>query len=103
MRRNWRRCWRAIHSDQYRIGLIANQPPSRGPPGRCSCHETLAAGRPWGYADLLDVLGDPGYPGHHEQREWIGEDLNPEAFSVAAANAVLGKVFRRKIRARPAP
>jgi hypothetical protein len=53
-------------------------------------------GGPFGYEDLLVILADPDHPDHEEQREWIGEDFDPEAFSVAAADATLGEVFRRK-------
>jgi len=53
-------------------------------------------GGPWGYMDLLDVLANPNHPNYNEQREWIGGDLDPEAFSVDAADAALADVFRRK-------
>jgi hypothetical protein len=53
-------------------------------------------GGPWGYAEVLEILGNPDHPDHEEQREWIGEDFDPEAFSVSAADAALGEVFRRK-------
>jgi hypothetical protein len=52
-------------------------------------------GGPFGYEDLLVVLKDPNHPEHAEQSEWIGEDFDPEAFSVVAADATLGEVFRR--------
>jgi hypothetical protein len=53
-------------------------------------------GGPFGYEDLLEVLKSPDHPDYEEQREWIGGDFDPEAFSVAAADASLGEVFRRK-------
>ncbi len=52
-------------------------------------------GGPWGYADLLDILANPEHPDHEEQSEWLGDDFDPEAFSVAAADATLATVFRR--------
>ena len=48
-----------------------------------------------GYEDMLDVLKNPDHPDHQEQRDWIGGDFDPEAFSVAAADATLGEVFQR--------
>jgi Plasmid pRiA4b ORF-3-like protein len=58
------------------------------PPGDC--------GGPWGYFDLLEILKNPDHPSHEEQREWIGGDFDPEAFSISAADATLATVFRRK-------
>jgi hypothetical protein len=55
-------------------------------------------GGSFGYEDLLDVLRNPDDPNHAEQREWLGDDFDPEAFSVAAADAALAQVFRRKGR-----
>jgi hypothetical protein len=53
-------------------------------------------GGPWGYADLLAVLADPNHAEHDEQREWIDENFDPEAFSVADADARLAQAFRRE-------
>jgi hypothetical protein len=53
-------------------------------------------GGPRSYPELLEILKDPDHPSHEEQREWIGEEFDPEAFSVAAADAMLATVFRRK-------
>lgn len=43
-------------------------------------------GGPWGYADILNALKDPDNPEHAELLEWVGEDFDPEAFSVEAVN-----------------
>lgn len=53
-------------------------------------------GGTWGYGDLLDILANPAHPQYEEQREWLGDDFDPEAFSVAEADAALAAVFRRK-------
>jgi hypothetical protein len=58
-----------------------------GPPEDC--------GGPWGYAELLAVLSDPAHPLHDERLEWIGEEFDPEAFAVSAADAALAAAFRR--------
>jgi hypothetical protein len=59
-----------------------------GPPEDC--------GGPWGYAELLDILADPARPEHEEQLRWVGGEFDPEAFSVAAADAMLALTFRRQ-------
>jgi hypothetical protein len=57
-------------------------------------------GGPWGYEELVAVLADPAHPDHGEQKEWIGEDFDPEYFSLSDADAMLAKSFRRKTSAR---
>jgi Plasmid pRiA4b ORF-3-like protein len=53
-------------------------------------------GGPFGYADLLEILGSPDHPEREERLEWIGGEFDPEAFSVSAVDATLAEVFRRK-------
>jgi hypothetical protein len=43
----------------------------------------------WGYADLLEALADPAHPEHEMYLEWLGEDLDPEAFDLAEINEIL--------------
>jgi len=45
---------------------------------------------------LLEVLADPARPQHAEQREWVGEDFDPEAFDVTAADASVAARFNRR-------
>ncbi len=50
----------------------------------------------WGYNELLDILALPAAersPDDRERLEWAGK-LDPNAFSIAAVNADLGKVFK---------
>ena len=47
----------------------------------------------WGYADLLDILADPTHPERAERIEWLGGELGPDAFDIAAANAALSAAF----------
>jgi Plasmid pRiA4b ORF-3-like protein/Domain of unknown function (DUF6398) len=42
-------------------------------------------GGPWGYADFLDALADPGHERHDELKEWLGGPFDPEAFDPADA------------------
>ena len=45
-----------------------------------------------GYADLLEILANPAHEEHKKYRRWAGEDFNPEAFDLAAANAALQRL-----------
>ena len=47
-----------------------------------------------GYEDLLAALRDPKHEQHDEMVEWVGDDFDPEAFDLGAANKALGR--RRK-------
>ena len=53
-------------------------------------------GGPWGYQELLDIIADPAHPERAERLEWLGEDFDPEEFSVVAANSILGSRFGHK-------
>jgi hypothetical protein len=49
-------------------------------------------GGAWGYAELLQVLGDPTHEEHAERREWLGRGFDPERFDLAAANRAVMRV-----------
>jgi hypothetical protein len=82
--------------------LIEKTLPANSPTDRAACVAGKRncppedCGGPWGYGALLDVLADPNHPQHEEQREWLGDEFDPEAFSVEAVNAVLASVFNPK-------
>ncbi|MBM4257783.1 MAG: plasmid pRiA4b ORF-3 family protein [Deltaproteobacteria bacterium] len=46
----------------------------------------------WGYANMLEVIKDPEHPEYEEMEEWLGEEFDPDAFSVEAVNKMLRKV-----------
>lgn len=48
-----------------------------------------------GYAELLEVLRDPGHPEHEEYRTWVGEDFDPVRFDVASVNRNLARIAPR--------
>jgi len=52
-----------------------------GPPEDC--------GGVWGYAELLDILGDPEHPEHAERLDWLGYQHDPAAFDKDAINRAL--------------
>lgn len=49
-----------------------------GPPEDC--------GGIWGYAELLETIGDPKHSNHHEVCEWLGDEFDPEALDLAKIN-----------------
>ena len=64
--------------------------------GQQACPPEDCGGVP-GYYDLLEVLRNPDDERYEEMREWVGEDFDPQAFSVDAVNRQLrsGRVRRR--------
>jgi hypothetical protein len=56
-------------------------------------------GGPWGYADLLDAVADPGHEEHEHLLGWVGGSFDPEAFDLAATNADL-ELYDRHTRQR---
>ncbi|MDR1041226.1 MAG: plasmid pRiA4b ORF-3 family protein [Deltaproteobacteria bacterium] len=43
-------------------------------------------GGPYGYENLLEILGNPDHMEHEERMEWAGGPLDPEAFDMDAIN-----------------
>ncbi len=48
-------------------------------------------GGPWGYENLLEILGDPKHEEHNNMLEWCGK-IDPEAFSVETTNKFLRNI-----------
>lgn len=48
----------------------------------------------WGYYALLESLKDPQHPEYEENREWLGEDFDPDAFDLDEVNAQLAAHWR---------
>lgn len=44
----------------------------------------------WGYAGLLEAMGNPEHPEHATMLEWLGGPIDPEAFDLGAINRRLG-------------
>ncbi|SPE28314.1 conserved hypothetical protein [Candidatus Sulfopaludibacter sp. SbA3] len=62
--------------------------------GQLACPPEDCGGIP-GFYDLVEVLGDPNHERHDEMRDWIGDDFDPEAFSVDNVNQALAPKRRR--------
>lgn len=82
--------------------VIEKRPPPLGPTsyptcvaGKRNCPPEDCGG-PGGYEELLQILADPAHPEHAEQIEWLGEEFDPDDFSVDIANATLNARFHRK-------
>jgi hypothetical protein len=43
-------------------------------------------GGPDRYAEMLEILADPGHPEHHQQRRWVGGFFDPEGFDANQIN-----------------
>jgi hypothetical protein len=59
-----------------------------GPPEDCG-------GVP-GFYSLLEAIGDPEHDQYEETRDWLGDDFDPEAFSVEEVNRGLAYLHRSK-------
>jgi hypothetical protein len=89
--------------DNWEHQVLIEKAPPAGAPAACpACVAGKRACPPedcggvWGYAELLAILADPAHPQREEQLEWIGGEFDPEAFSVADADAMLAATFPRK-------
>ena len=48
-----------------------------------------------GFYDLLDALGDPAHEQYDELRDGVGDDYDPDAFSIEEVNRMLAPLRRR--------
>ncbi|MBZ0172862.1 MAG: plasmid pRiA4b ORF-3 family protein [Phycisphaerales bacterium] len=55
-----------------------------GPPEDC--------GGVWGYANLIEALGDKNHPEHEDLADWIGGTYDTERFDKAETNTLLKKI-----------
>lgn len=67
--------------------------------GKLACPPEDCGGIP-GFYDLLDALDDPNHERHEELSDWIGDDFDPQAFSVDSVNQRFGPKRRRSSTAR---
>jgi hypothetical protein len=96
---------------EHSIVIEGERPPVDGQAypacvaGRRNCPPEDCGGG-WGYQELLAVLGDPAHPRRHEWLEMLGDDFDPEAFTVEAADARVAARFGRgwgAVGAKPVP
>ena len=63
--------------------------------GQLACPPEDCGGIP-GFYDLLHAVRDTAHEQHQELRHWLGDDYDPEAFSVEAVNQVLTSLLPRR-------
>jgi hypothetical protein len=61
--------------------------------GARACPPEDCGGWP-GYEHLLEVFADPDHPERDDLRDWLGRDLDPEAFDVQATDAAIRSAAR---------
>ncbi|MGB6826476.1 MAG: plasmid pRiA4b ORF-3 family protein [Terracidiphilus sp.] len=61
--------------------------------GQLACPPEDCGGIP-GFYRLVDILAHPKHKEHGEMREWVGDNYNPEAFSVDKVNKLLAPKHR---------
>jgi hypothetical protein len=49
-----------------------------------------------GFYDLLDALEDPTHEQHDELQDWVGDDYDPDTFSIDEVNQMLTPLRRRR-------
>ena len=78
---------------RIKVEKIFKQEPSTGSAVECIAGARACppedCGGAWGYEDLLEALKDPKHKGHKSTLEWLGEEFEPEAFSVDQTNSYL--------------
>lgn len=62
--------------------------------GKLACPPDDCGGIP-GFYDLLDALADPNHEQHEEMRDWVGDEFDPQAFSIDLVNRRLAPRRRR--------
>ena len=63
--------------------------------GQLACPPEDCGGIP-GFYDLVEALHDPNHERHEEMLDWIGDDFDPQAFSVDKVNRMLAPLSRRR-------
>jgi len=53
-----------------------------------------------GFYDLLDAIGDPAHDQYDELRDWVGDDYDPDAFSIDDVNRMLTPLPHHRHRAQ---
>ena len=85
--------------DDWTHEIVAEKVLDRGPGPYPRCTGGRRAAPPedcggvWGYAELIEVLADPGHPEHAERLEWLGldsaADFDPARFDSAEITRIL--------------
>jgi hypothetical protein len=74
--------------------ILPREPGKKAPiciKGKRACPPEDVGGV-WGYADFLEIVGDPKHPEHEEMMDWAGGTFDPEAFDLDRVNARLSRM-----------
>ena len=63
--------------------------------GQLACPPEDCGGVP-GFYDLVEALANPNHERHEEMLDWIGDDFDPQAFSVEKVNKMLAPLSRHR-------
>jgi hypothetical protein len=63
--------------------------------GQLACPPEDCGGVP-GFYDLVEALADPNHERHEELLDWIGDDFDPESFSVDEVDKMLAPLSRHR-------
>ncbi|MEM1219624.1 MAG: plasmid pRiA4b ORF-3 family protein, partial [Bacteroidota bacterium] len=44
----------------------------------------------WGYMEMIEIMKNPKHPEYEDTLEWLGEELDSEAFDMVSINKSLG-------------
>ena len=73
------------------VAIRPSEPGEKAP--RCLDGERACppedCGGPYGYPELLAAIADPKHPNHADLAEWIGDDIDCEAFDLSEVNGIL--------------
>ncbi|WP_240654101.1 plasmid pRiA4b ORF-3 family protein [Streptomyces sp. AcE210] len=56
------------------------------PPGQTARLRAGGSAGPWGYANFIEAVTDPGHEEHDELLEWVGGTFDPVQFDVEDIN-----------------
>jgi hypothetical protein len=56
--------------------------------GKMNCPPEDSGGV-WGYAEMLDIIKNPGHEEYEDYKEWLEEDFDPEFFDMHRVNTML--------------
>jgi hypothetical protein len=83
------------HSCEHGIMLEKRLPADPGTGGECACPPEDCGGIA-GFYDLLAALADPSHEQHEELHDWVGNNYDPDIFSIDDANRMLTPMRRRR-------
>jgi hypothetical protein len=63
--------------------------------GQLACPPEDCEGIP-GFYDLVEALGDPNHERHEEMLDWIGDAVDPQAFSIDNVNRMLASLRKHR-------